>query len=516
MRSFLNLLVACALIMIAFAVHATEKRVALVVGNSAYPSGRLDNPKNDASAIAAAFTQLGFDVDLKTDASKADLDAAMKLFGNKADKADVAVLFYAGHGMAANGFNYLIPINAKPQSERDLKREMVKLDDAIDDMGNAKVKLVFFDACRDNPLARSFSRGGSRGLAAPAEATGTLISFATKHGNTAGDGEGEHSPYTEALLAALKNPTEEIHAMLRKQVQEAVKGKTGGKQEPWAYGNLNGDFYFIQGPVNVTVNPAALDPSALELGYWNGAVQANSEDAYKSYLAKYPKGQFADLARASLTKLQKTAPAAPVDPAVELSFWDSIKNRNDASDFEAYLRKFPKGNYKELAENRLRLIKPIPPDSPPSEQIVPVMPLPVQPPKPAPAAGLSGGYTDNGDGSVTHGKTGLRWKRCAEGMTWTGSTCAGESKEYIWKDAKALGVNGWRLPSIEELRTIVEKGNIPTINAAAFPNTPASHFWSASSYGEYSAWYVYFNNGDDGNYFKAHYYLYVRLVRGGQ
>ena len=221
-----------------------ETRVAVVIGNSAYPSSSLPNPRNDATAVAAALKKLGFDVDLKINASKADMDALFKRFSAKADKATTAAVFYAGHGIQVGGQNYLVPIDANPTSERDLKREMVKLDDVIDDLGSAKVKLVFFDACRDNPLARSFSRGSSRGLSAPSEGTGTLISFATKHGNTASDGEGEHSPYTQALLLEIEaSEGVEIEQLLRK-VQQSVKKITQGQQEPWRYGSLDGDFYF--------------------------------------------------------------------------------------------------------------------------------------------------------------------------------------------------------------------------------------------------------------------------------
>ena len=225
---------------------AQEKggRVAIVIGNSNYPSGALTNPKNDATVMAGALKKLGFDVELKLDATKADIDGMLRRFSGKAEKATVAALFYAGHGIQVGGSNYLVPIDANPRSEKDLKRDMVKMDDIIDDMGDARVKLVFFDACRDNPLSRSFSRGGSRGMAAPVEATGTLISFATKHGNTAADGDGSHSPYTNALLAALENPSGvEIEQLLRK-VQQGVKTETKGQQEPWRYGSLDGDFYF--------------------------------------------------------------------------------------------------------------------------------------------------------------------------------------------------------------------------------------------------------------------------------
>ncbi|MCF8152332.1 MAG: caspase family protein [Burkholderiaceae bacterium] len=225
----------------------TEVRVAVVVGNSAYPAGALSNPRNDATAIFNALKKLGFDVELKLDATKDQMDEVFRRFSGKTAKANVALVFYAGHGIQVNGNNYIIPIDANPKSERDLKRDMIKMDDVIDDMGDARIKLVFFDACRDNPLARSFSRGGSRGMAAPVEASGTLISFATKHGNTASDGEGSHSPYTTALLAAMENPVGvEIEQMLRR-VQQNVRQATNGQQEPWRYGSLDGDFYFKVG-----------------------------------------------------------------------------------------------------------------------------------------------------------------------------------------------------------------------------------------------------------------------------
>lgn len=223
---------------------AAAAKVAVVIGNSRYPSGALANPVNDATEMAASLRSLGFDVELKLDASKLDMDGVFKRFTQRVEKAKVAAVFYAGHGIQVAGANYIVPIDANPKSERDLKREMVKLDDVIDDMGEAQVKLVFFDACRDNPLSRSFSRGGARGMAPPVEATGTLISFATKHGNTASDGEGKHSPYTQALISALRNPEGvEIEQLLRK-VQQGVRAATGGQQEPWRYGSLDGDFYF--------------------------------------------------------------------------------------------------------------------------------------------------------------------------------------------------------------------------------------------------------------------------------
>jgi len=304
-------------------------RIAVVIGNSAYPSGALANPRNDASAMAAALKRLGFDVELKIDATKEDMEKMFSRLSAKADKAAVAAVFYAGHGLQVGGANYIVPVDAHPQSERDLKREMIKMDDVIDDMGAAQVKLMFFDACRNNPLARSFTRGGSRGLAAPVEATGTLISFATKHGNTAADGEGAHSPYTTALLAALENPAGmEIEQLLRR-VQQGVRAATDGQQEPWRYGSLDGDFFF-QAPapqaVSKTSQTEAIDRSAIR-------------EAMDEVLRKAAE--------------QRAKERDGSATAVEISYWDSVKDSQMVDDFHAYLKRYPKGSFADLAQNRI-------------------------------------------------------------------------------------------------------------------------------------------------------------------
>jgi uncharacterized caspase-like protein len=313
----------------AAAASTQEKggRVAIVIGNSNYPSGALANPKNDATAMAASLKKLGFDVELKLDATKADIDGILRRFSGKTEKAGVAALFYAGHGIQVNGSNYLVPIDANPKSERDLKRDMVKLDDVIDDMGDAKVKLVFFDACRDNPLSRSFSRGGSRGMAAPVEATGTLISFATKHGNTAADGESNHSPYTNALLAALENPSGvEIEQLLRK-VQQGVKAETRGQQEPWRYGSLDGDFYFRAAD---PADNAKLQQEAVERAVLDAIRVANEKAAReKAELQQSTKAQQEAIDRAAQEAVKRANEQAARERA---EFQQSIEAQRVASD----------------------------------------------------------------------------------------------------------------------------------------------------------------------------------------
>ena len=324
----------------AAAAQGRDVRVAVVIGNSRYPSAALENPRNDATAMAAALRKLSFDVELKLDATKTDMDAVFKRFSQKAEKATVAVLFYAGHGIQVNGSNYIVPIDARPQSERDLKREMIKMDDVIDDMGAAKVKLVFFDACRDNPLSRTFSRGGSRGMAAPVEATGTLISFATKHGNTSADGDGRHSPYTTALLAALENPDGiEIEQMLRK-VQQEVRQATNGQQEPWRYGSLDGDFYFKAAESAAPAGrQAAADAAVLE------AMRRENEKAVKErselQLALKAQQEASDRAVAEAIKRSNEQAArerAELQQSMEKMLKEALARQNAALEAERQAR----------------------------------------------------------------------------------------------------------------------------------------------------------------------------------
>ena len=216
---------------------------ALVIGNGAYGTARLLNPRNDASAIAERFRRFGFDVTLVLDADRAQLVKALTKFGIQARGADVGIVFYAGHGIQVAGSNYLIPVDLDLSGQREvsISLEAVSLDSILNEHLPGRSKLVFLDACRDNPLARSmaYTRGGATGLAPVQTASGTLISYATRDGGTAADGSGKNSPYTTALLAHLDVP-DDIALVLRR-VRRQVLESTRGRQEPWEYGSLVGD-----------------------------------------------------------------------------------------------------------------------------------------------------------------------------------------------------------------------------------------------------------------------------------
>lgn len=213
---------------------------ALVIGNAAYPgSGRLDNPVNDATAISQKLRAMGFTVTTVTDANRQRLVQAMSQFRRTAASADVSLLFYSGHGVQVFGKNYMLPIDMDQTDVAQATIQGVSLNEVVENFLPGKTKLVFLDACRDNPLQRTGDRSVSRGLAPIAVAEGTLIAYATKDGQVASDGTGQrNSPFTQALLEHLSDPSD-IAVVLRK-VREKVMRATGGKQQPWEYGSLTG------------------------------------------------------------------------------------------------------------------------------------------------------------------------------------------------------------------------------------------------------------------------------------
>jgi len=233
---------------------AAEKRVALVVGNSAYVhANALPNPVNDAGDMAKALAEVGFEVILGLDLSKSAFDAKVRDFARALENADVALFFYAGHGLQASGKNHLVPVDAKLQVERDLDFEAVSVDFVLKQMEldrEGKTNIVFLDACRDNPLARNLARSmGTRsaaigqGLAQVQTGVGTFIAYSTQPGNVALDGEGRNSPFTAALTKGVRVPDRNLTSVMI-EVRKDVLAATGGKQVPWDHSALTGDFYF--------------------------------------------------------------------------------------------------------------------------------------------------------------------------------------------------------------------------------------------------------------------------------
>ncbi len=222
----------------------SEKRVALVIGNAAYASSPLQNPVNDAVAVASLLEKRNFDVTLLKNASQEQIEAAIDLFGRKLGNGGVGLFCYAGHGMQIGGQNYLIPVGANINSERDVKYRAVNIGKVLgvmEDAGN-RLNLVFLDACRDNPFKRSF-RTRTSGLAQMDAPRGTLIAYSTAPGKVAADGgDSVNSIYTQYLLEQLGVPGQEIGIAMR-HVRLKVISSTSSKQVPWESTSLTGSFY---------------------------------------------------------------------------------------------------------------------------------------------------------------------------------------------------------------------------------------------------------------------------------
>jgi Caspase domain/Domain of unknown function (DUF4189) len=227
-----------------------EKRIALVVGNSAYQNiTRLENPRNDATLMAETLSGLGFTLiggRAQLDLDKAALDTDVQNFGRQIQGADVALFYYAGHGVQVNGSNYLVPVGANPTREADVDFQMVDINLVLRQMqgSGTRLNMVILDACRNNPFGARGLRSADGGLAQMRAPEGTLISYATQPGSVAQDGSDGHSPYTKALASTIKQAGLDIFQTFN-QVGLAVKRETGGSQQPWVSSSpIDGTFYF--------------------------------------------------------------------------------------------------------------------------------------------------------------------------------------------------------------------------------------------------------------------------------
>ena len=259
-----------ALVALLFAIlsgpAAAEKRIALVVGNAAYRNiTRLDNPSNDARLMADTLSSLGFTLiggRAQLDLDKSALDTAVQNFGRQIQGADVALFFYAGHGVQVSGSNYLVPVGANPTREADVDFQMVDVNLVLRQMqgSGTRLNMVILDACRNNPFGARGLRASDGGLAQMRAPEGTLISYATQPGSVAQDGNDGHSPYTKALAATIRQAGLDIFQTFN-QVGLAVKRQTGGSQQPWVSSSpIDGTFYFVPPVATASPQVAAAPP----------------------------------------------------------------------------------------------------------------------------------------------------------------------------------------------------------------------------------------------------------------
>lgn len=324
--------------------HAAEQRVALVVGVSAYRSvPRLPNTVNDAKAIAAALTRVGFQVETLLDPDRPGFETAVRNFGQRARGADASLFFYAGHALELAGRNWLIPATAQLKTDRDLRFETLDLDAILEQTdGASRVSLVFLDSCRDNPfrlqlgaVTRDVPHGG---LGQVRAATGTLVAFSTAPGTVAEDGKGPNSPFTTALLKWIETPGLDVRQMLS-EVRREVRESTHGRQIPWENSALEGQFYFR--PAAATTRDASTPARPdLEALFWDTVRGSRDPAEYRAYLTQFPNGNFAELARSRIAQLEQAARTGATAPASSPALRASLIARFAAAfpDMSAELR----------------------------------------------------------------------------------------------------------------------------------------------------------------------------------
>src|SRR5438067_4489491 len=278
-----------------------EKRVALVLGNSAYQNvAPLPNPTNDGAVIAATLRGAGFDiVEERHDLPAADTRRGLRDFADRARDADIAVVYYAGHGIEVDGTNYLIPVDAKLERDTDVYDEAFSLDRVLLAIEPAKqLRLVILDACRDNPFAKTMkrtvaSRAIGQGLAkVEPTSPNMLIAYSAKAGSTALDGDAKNSPFTMALAKHLTTPGLDVRRAFG-FVRDEVLKTTSYRQEPFVYGSLGGEDVPLV-PVKATAPPAT--PQADIRRDYELAQQIGNRAALIAFVAQYPDGFYAELA----------------------------------------------------------------------------------------------------------------------------------------------------------------------------------------------------------------------------
>jgi hypothetical protein len=233
------------------AVHSasgknSDKRIALVIGNSGYREAPLVNPSNDAKAMATLLHSLGFEVITHENLMKRAMDDAIRAFGKRLRTGGVGLFYFAGHGVQVNGYNYLLPVGSVIEKEQDVEYDAVEVGRVMREMEVAenRLNIVILDACRNNPFTRSF-RTATRGLVAMNAPSGMMVAYATAPGTIASDGDGPHGLYTQELLQHMRMPGVKLEEMF-KRVRVSVKAKSQGKQLPWEASSLEEDFYFVQ------------------------------------------------------------------------------------------------------------------------------------------------------------------------------------------------------------------------------------------------------------------------------
>jgi uncharacterized caspase-like protein len=374
-----------------------DGRVALVIGNSAYQNApALRNPKRDAQAIAASLRKGGYTVVSTNDVGNLRFKRAVRQFEDAAANADIAVVFYAGHGIEIGGINYMIPVDAKLASDRDAEDEAITLGRILSSVDGAKqLGLVILDACRDNPFISRMKRPRTAAMRAvtaglalvePTNPTrNTLIAYAAKTGFAAEDGDREHSPFTESLLKHLFEPGRDIRFAFG-YIRDEVYESTGRRQEPYVSGSLGGEHISLvpalERATPVVDEKAQRDDFMLVDKLTDGAAPADAKRVWDAYLAQHTNGLYHELARQRRDKLALVVqentrtplpnppdgprlaaidpgkpPSPPSPSSEEQRAWDRIKDSSNQAALRDFIRRYPSSVLANTAQTRLQALE---------------------------------------------------------------------------------------------------------------------------------------------------------------
>ncbi|WHQ68595.1 caspase family protein [Methylorubrum extorquens] len=428
---------------------AAEKRVALVIGNAAYTAfPALKNPRNDAVDIATALKLLGFTVLKGNDLKRAEMRDLIARFQAEAKEADAALFYYAGHGFQIDQRNYLVPVDAVIKSGADVEAQTIDLLDLTRGLENGRSnRLIFLDACRDNPL-----RGGAQagfpavvqdGLARLGSAAGFLFAYATQPDNRAFDGGGRNSPFAQAFLSHLPARGVDL-ATTMIEIRKDVIAATGGYQVPWENSSLTTQFFFAPG------QPAPLSP---ETQLWQLAATTRDSSLLRVYLDRYPEGahvaeaqRIVKLASAQLSSVSVSRSTSDIDSISDDRLWDFAQRSRIRALVEFYIERRPDGRHVANARELLQTL--------PSAQEADLKPETV----------CERGATHPRD--ATANMSGVPLAELARNGEATIAACRGaraahpEMPHYTALLARALAAAGQRGEAIELYRSAAEQGNL--------------------------------------------------------
>lgn len=340
-----TLVVAAALICLALpALAQPEARVALVIGNGAYVAApELDNPVNDARDISGALEELDFKVFLGTDQTRDGMTALIADFGKAASHADVALFYYAGHAFQVDQHNYLVPTDLNLADPSKVVGQTIALDAVMAALAKSPgIKLVFLDACRDNPL--KLDGGSGDGLARVGSSADFLIAYATQPGAVAFDGEGRNGTFSEAVLSHIETAGQDIGDMMI-AVRKDVIAQTGGQQIPWENSSLTRQFQFDPGPANVSS----------ETILYQVAFRARDADLMRLYLERFPDGAHVRDVVAFLSSDRAAVDTGTARRGLEEAgdngeqLWELAQRTRLRQLFDSYLALYPAGRHVEEA-----------------------------------------------------------------------------------------------------------------------------------------------------------------------